>query len=195
MLAGMIRQGALILALAAGAAGCETASGSATPGAVSDAELVRLAGEVSARLDAVGPGEAGRLRPYELELRRLSDALGGAPASGSAATASAAGGAEAPTPAFEPPAPPDLAGARSLMHAVRLGVYPSRDAAEAGWMALAMIHAEALGGRAARIEDAADGFILKSGPFDDARSAEATCERLKAAGARCGVSDFTGDAF
>lgn len=179
--------------------GCQTTpeQTAMTPGTVSDAELSRLAGDVSAKLAALDETGAARLRPYELELRRLSDALGGSsrqdgmrkPATDGDMTLAPD---ETKPVSFKPPAAPNLADARSVFHAVRLGIYPSRDAAEAGWVALALSQGEALAGREARIEDAENGFILKAGPFSDAASAMAACEDLQAAGVRCGLSDFTG---
>lgn len=179
-------------------AGCESApeQTAMASGPVSDAELARLAGDVGDKLSGIDEAEAARLRPYELELRRLSDLLGvPAPRSGPVdASTDVAAGEPEPAP-FNPPAAPALEGGRSVFHAVRLGVYPSRQAAEAGWLALAMIHGQALSGRTARIEEQEDGYILKAGPFADSSAATAVCDELKATDMRCAVSDFTGEDF
>lgn len=159
--------------------------------AADPAALARLAQDVSARLAAIDEAQAARLAPVELELRRVAGALAGVRP---AAMRQAA--AERPPPAGPDYAPPpELEGARSLYHAVRLGVYPTRESAEGGWMALAMSQGAALGALTPRIDEEPDGFALKAGPLPDRDAAETACRELQSAGARCGVTDFTGETF
>ncbi len=159
--------------------------------AADPASLARLAQDVSARLAAIDEAQAARLTPVELELRRVADAL--ADVTPRALQQAAAEPAQQAAPAYAPA--PELAGARSLYHAVRLGVYPTRESAEGGWMALAMARGAALGALKPRIEEEPDGFALKAGPLPDRASAETACRELQSAGARCGVTDFTGESF
>jgi len=177
------------LAAALTLAACQTAPAGAPVSAAGDRELTGLARDLAAKLDAVTLAGAERLRPLELEMRRLSAALPD-PASASSGADNRARPATAQ--AFDPSPAPELSGARSLMHAVRLGSYPNRSAAESTWVALAIAHGGTLGALSARIEDAPDGFVLKAGPFSSASEAQGACDMLIAAGARCGLSDFTG---
>jgi uncharacterized protein YceK len=90
-----------------------------------------------------------------------------------------------------------LDGARSMLNAVHLASYRSRDNAVSGWRDLQSSHS-ALSGLSARLGTAELGergtyLRLKAGPLDSPSQAESICETLRIQGLWCTATDFTGE--
>lgn len=148
-------------------------------------EHVRFARTLAAELERQADSDSPRLVAAEPEMHALADALAGrSPAPASPPRADA--GALAP--------PPDMSGARSLLHAVHLASYRDVETLARGWRELLAEH-PSLRGLDARYE-AVDipgrgRFLrLKAGPFDSLTDARRACAPL---GERwCDPVDFTG---
>jgi len=175
----------ILAALALSACAALPRSAPLTPEAQRAAELARL-------LERTASQAPARLVMAEPEMAALERALSEAPQTAEAP--------EPPAPARQALAPPpDLSGARSLMHAVHLASYRRRDHARAGWASL-QGQAPELGGLDARLMEADLGergvFLrLKAGPLDNRGEADRLCAALQAHGLWCQAADFTGQSF
>ena len=175
------------------ASGCATMSQSdpapMPAPAVADTQSARLADATARELAHLSRFDPDALDSVDPQLRALAAAL---------ATRDIAVSVETPgTVAADPPPPPEMDSARSVLHAIHLASYRRRDNAEAGWTTLSAVFPDILAGREARLEavDIPDQGVflrLKAGPFDTRAQAVDACRRIESAQAYCQVTDFTG---
>ena len=169
-------------------------AGTAAPTpAIADTREARLAALTAAELERRAREEPAALETVYPELVALSLALAGVEAP---EAESVAEGAPGPAAGLAPP-PEDLAGARSLLHAIHLASYRGEETAARGWRELSAEHPElaALEPRLERVDIPGRGEFLrlKAGPFTTWGGANEVCDYLRGENWSCAVMDFTGD--